>query len=235
MALGCFTPVPRENLPQQSLSQTATALSQPPAAPNPTSAAASPLPMTPSAPRATASPGGGATATATASAADMLQVLGPEDGARIQADVVVVHGFAAIDAQVKVNGQSAAIDEEGRFSREAPLSPGVNAIQVSAESPDGSRAAETLTVISLMLPPQPFFLLITQPESQTVVSRPDLPIIGRTTPGAAVSVNGVSVPVDVSGVFTTTVALEPGANVIDVVGSDDGETAHEAIAVIYRP
>ena len=165
----------------------------------------------------------------------MLQVLGPEDGARIQTDVVVVHGFAALDAQVKVNGQPAALDEEGRFSREAPLSPGVNAIHVSAESPDGSRAAETLTVISLMLPPQPFFLLVTQPENQTVVSRPDLPIIGRTTPGAAVSVNGVSVPVDVSGVFTTTVALDPGANVIDVVGSDDGETARADIAVIYRP
>ena len=61
-------------------------------------------------------------------------------------------------------------------------------------------------------------------------------LAGRTAAGGIVSVNGVSTPVDGLGIFTTTVALEPGPNIIDVVAtSPEGEVQSSVVAVIYRP
>lgn len=218
LAAACVTPLPRERLAAAPAPPpTATALPTP-----------SPNPPTPtSAPAPTATP---------LDAADLLDVRGPLDGATVETDSVVVHGFARAGAAVEVNGIETEQDEEGRFQREVSLSPGVNNIRVEASAPDGQSRNETLTVISLALPPQPFFLLVTQPEDQSVVAQPSVPVAGRTTPGAVVSVNGVSLPVDVAGVFSTTLTLEPGANIIDVVATSAADDAlHATIAVIYRP
>ena len=212
LAAACVTPLPRERL----------------ATPAPTAALPTPNPPTPtSAPLPTAT---------SPAPADLLDVRGPLDGATVETDSVVVHGFARAGVAVEVNGATTEQDEEGRFQREVSLSPGVNSIRVAASAPDGKRISETLTVISLALPPQPFFLLVTQPEDQSVVAQPSIPVAGRTTPGTIVSVNGVSLPVDVAGVFSTTLTLEPGANIIDVVAtSAEDDALHATIAVIYRP
>ena len=217
LAAACVTPLPRERLAAPTPSPTAAALPTP--SPNPPTPTSAPMP-TPTPP----------------DAADLLDVRGPLDGATVETDSVVVHGFARAGAAVEVNGAEAERDEEGRFQREVSLSPGVNSIRVAASAPDGKRLTETLTVISLALPPQPFFLLVTQPEDQSVVAQPSIPVAGRTTPGTIVSVNGVSLPVDVAGVFSTTLTLEPGANIIDVVAtSAEDDALHATIAVIYRP
>ena len=215
LAAACVTPLPRERLAAPS--PTAAALPTP--SPNPPTPTSAPIP-TPTPP----------------AAADLLDVRGPLDGATVETDSVVVHGFARLGAAVEVNGIATEQDEEGRFQREVSLSPGVNNIRVAASAPNGQRRTEALTVISLALPPQPFFLLVTQPEDQSVVAQPSIPVAGRTTPGTIVSVNGVSLPVDVAGVFSTTLTLEPGANIIDVVAtSAEDDALHATIAVIYRP
>ena len=216
-AAACVTPLPREQFSATPTPPTTVALPTP-----------SPNPPTPtSAPAPTATP---------LDAAGLLDVRGPLDGATVETDSVVVHGFARAGAAVEVNGIETEQDDEGRFQHEVSLSPGVNSISVAASAPDGQLRTEALTVISLALPPQPFFLLVTQPEDQSVVAQPSIPVAGRTTPGAVVSVNGVALPVDVAGVFTTTLALEPGANIIDVVATNaEAEALHATIAVIYRP
>lgn len=219
---GCVTPLPREPVATPTpvvVVVTAT----PDAVPAPSAPAATPA----------ASDPGGANGTADGG---LLDVRGPLNGATVQTDGVVVHGFAAADAQVEVNGQAVDVDDEGRFRQAVALSPGVNGIEVAAAAPDGQRANITLTVISLALPPQPFFLLITQPENQSVAAQPSIPLAGRTTPGTVVSVNGISLSVDAAGVFSTTVTLEAGPNIIDVAAiGAAGETLNETIAVIYRP
>ncbi len=215
LAAACVTPLPRERLAMP----TPTAAIPPTPSPNPPTPTSAPIP-TPTPP----------------DAADLLDVRGPLDGATVETDSVVVHGFARLGAAVEVNGISTEQDDEGRFQREISLSPGVNNIRVAASAPGGQRRTEALTVISLALPPQPFFLLVTQPEDQSVVAQPSIPVAGRTTPGTIVSVNGVSLPVDVAGVFSTTLTLEPGANIIDVVAtSAEDDALHATIAVIYRP
>ena len=152
----------------------------------------------------------------------MLDVRGPEDSAALRADSVVVHGYARIDTTVQINGKPAELDDTGRFSRVVDLSPGVNSITVDAQSEDGGTETTTLSVVSLLLPPQPFFLIVTE-------------LVGRTTAGTMVTVNGVAVPVDISGVFSTTITLDPGPNLIEVQGtSAEGEELNALVAVIYR-
>ena len=160
---------------------------------------------------------------------------GPDDHAAIRADSVVVHGYVRPDTAVQINSEQANVSETGRFSQVVDLSPGVNTITVNAESEGGATETATLSVVSLLLPPQPFFLIITEPEDQSFVTHPIIPLIGRTTAGTAVTIKGVAVPVDISGVFSTTVTLEPGPNLIEVQGtSAEGEELNALVAVIFR-
>ena len=160
---------------------------------------------------------------------------GPENHAAVRADSVVVHGYVRADTAVQINSEQADVDETGRFSQVVDLSPGVNTITVNAESGDGTTEITALSVVSLLLPPQPFFLIITEPEDQSFVTHPIIPLIGRTTAGTVVTIKGVAVPVDFSGVFSTTVTLEPGPNLIEVQGtSTEGEELNALVAVIYR-
>ena len=136
---------------------------------------------------------------------------------------------------VQVNEERVELDDMGRFSHLVDLSPGFNTIVVDAETPNGASESAVISVISLLLPPQPFFLIVTEPEDQSFAVHSTIPLVGRTTEGTIVTVNGVAVPVDVSGVFHTTITLEPGPNLIEVRGtSADGEELNALVAVIYR-
>ena len=191
-----------------------------------------PSPTPPPTPTSTPAP----TATPTATLQGLLDVRGPEDSAAVRADSVVVHGYAHAEAAVRINDKPVNLDQTGRFSQIIDLSPGVNAITVNATTPEGATETATLSVISLLLPPQPFFLIVTQPEDQSFVPHPTIPLVGRTTDGTVVTVNGVAVPVDISGVFSTTITLDTGPNLIEVQGtSTEGDQISALVAVTYRP
>lgn len=165
-----------------------------------------------------------------------LQVRTPENGSEVPSDAVVVHGVASLGAQVTINGEAVTVGQDGGFRGEAALSPGVNQIEVVATDALGSRRVQVLTVTSLALPTLPFMLLITEPADQSIVLSSIIRLSGRTGPEAVVSVNGVSLPLDVLGIFSTKVTLEPGPNIIDVVATNnDGQIMSAVIAVIFRP
>ena len=222
-----------------SSSACVTALPRAVTEPAPT-ATATPLPTPIPTPVPTATPAPTSTPVPTPTPAvtieGLLDLRGPEDDSAVRADSVVVHGYAHMDAKVQINDMSVPLDETGRFSQLVDLAPGFNTITVEAEIPDGETESATISVVSLLLPPQPFFLIITEPLDQTFAVHPTIPLVGRTTAGTVVTVNGVAVPVDVSGVFSTTVTLESGPNIIEVLGtSTDGEELDALVAVIYRP
>ena len=78
--------------------------------------------------------------------------------------------------------------------------------------------------------------MVTEPPDQSIVSQSPIRLSGRTSPQAVVSVNGVSIEVDDLGIFTTTVTVDAGPNIIDVVGTDPGgDSLSTVIAIIYRP
>ena len=165
-----------------------------------------------------------------------LQVRTPKNGSEVPSDAVVVHGVASLGAQVTINGEPVTVGQDGGFRGEAALSPGVNEIEVVATDAFGSRQVQVLIVTSLALPTLPFVLLITEPADQSVVLSSIIRLSGRTGPEAVVSVNGVSLPLDVLGIFSTIVTLEPGPNIIDVVATNnDGQIMSAVIAVIFRP
>lgn len=165
-----------------------------------------------------------------------LKLQGPDDGTTVRNGAVVVHGTTAPGAIVTIGGVSVLADRDGRFQVEVPLKIGANRVEVVASDGAGRSVSVARTVTFEVPAPAAFFLLVTAPEDQSVVSASRQPVSGRTAADAIVSVNGVGVEVDEAGAFSTTVTLEPGPNLIEVVGtSPDGRVLSAVLAVIYRP
>ena len=162
----------------------------------------------------------------------MLQVYAPEDGAVVPGSSVAVYGQTSPGARVFIGGEETGVDAQGGFRAEVSLVPEENDVVVVSLDDAGRRRSVSRTVTSLALP---FLLLITEPENESIVSASLLRLSGRTGPNAIVSINGRSSPVDRFGYFSSTVALDKGPNVIDVVATnDDGRTLSTVLAVIYR-
>ena len=162
----------------------------------------------------------------------MLQVYAPEDGAVVPGSGVAVYGQTSPGARVFIGGEETGVDAQGGFRAEVSLVPEENDVVVVSLDEAGRRRSVSRTVTSLALP---FLLLITEPENESIVSASLLRLSGRTGPNAIVSINGRSSPVDRFGYFSSTVALDEGPNVIDVVATnDDGRTLSTVLAVIYR-
>ena len=219
----------------------ATATVSAPRTATPTATAAPSPTRTPSrVPTATSVPTATATTVPTASATPIpplgLDVRGPADGSSVTSDAVVVHGSTSPGATVTINGAAVTVATDGEFRAEVALSPGDNTIEVVAADASGDRKSVVLTVVSLVQPPQPFILVVTEPRDQSIVSEGTIRLSGRTGTDAIVTVQGVGIEVDAVGVFSTTVTLDEGPNVIDVVATDaDGRVLSTVIAVIYRP
>ncbi len=85
--------------------------------------------------------------------------------------------------------------------------------------------------------PKPeFFLTVTQPADDSIINADKVEVMGRTTPGAVVSVNGELAEVDEEGNFTMMVVLEEGPNIIEVLASDlEGNEDSRTLVIIYVP
>lgn len=68
------------------------------------------------------------------------------------------------------------------------------------------------------------------------MSSASLQVTGATIPEATLSVNGASVGVDGQGNFSTTIQLEEGPNLVEVVASDyDGNEVSSLLEIVYIP
>ncbi len=86
-------------------------------------------------------------------------------------------------------------------------------------------------------PPTPeFFLTVTQPADDSIISTDKVEVRGRTSPDAVVSINGELVEVDEEGNFTMMVVLEEGPNIIEVIASDlEGNQESRTLVIMYVP
>lgn len=163
----------------------------------------------------------------------VLEVQGPADGTTVRSNAVVVYGVTSPGAAVTINGELAIIDEAGQFQVEIALEPGLNTLNVLAVDGEGENESHVLTVTAQPL--QTFLLLITEPEDQSIVATSPVRLAGRTGPDAILTVNGVGITVDDLGFFSTSVQLDPGPNLIDVVATNvDGKVLSTVLAIIYR-
>ena len=141
-----------------------------------------------------------------------------------------MQGITSIGASVSIRGRAVAAGEGGRFQITVPVSPGVNTFDVVAIDAAGNRRSRSLTVT--FLPPEPFFLTVTQPPGESVVFERSIQLWGRTASDAQVTVNGVAIPVDALGIFSTTITLHTGNNRISVLATNpQGDILHKTITV----
>ena len=82
--------------------------------------------------------------------------------------------------------------------------------------------------------PVPLTLELLAPRDGAGVEIGAVRVLGRTQPNAVVGVNGVPVDIAADGTFQSDVALEPGANLIEVVATDlSGQTTFSDVAVFF--
>jgi hypothetical protein len=92
----------------------------------------------------------------------------------------------------------------------------------------------TTTATRAPVTPEAFFLKVTSPQDESVVTTPTVEVAGDTTADAVVTVNGRVVEVDANGRFQLSLSMEEGPNVIEVVASDfSGSQAHDVRTVIF--
>ena len=195
-----------------------------------------PSPTTPPTNQPPSGPSPNPSPAPTEAAGLFLSVLAPQDGSTVPGSAVVAYGLTLPEASVTVNGVPATVDVNGGFRAETDLNPGINIVEIVATTGAGDNVVVRRTVDSLSLPPQPFLLVIDEPPPQSIVTQPRQRLAGHTSPQAVVSVNGVSVAVNPFGAFDTTVTLEPGPNIIEVVSTNqDGQVLSAIVPVIYRP
>jgi hypothetical protein len=77
-------------------------------------------------------------------------------------------------------------------------------------------------------------LIITSPVPNTVVTTAAVSVTGKTFPNAEVYVNDTDTVADATGLFSATVTLEDGENVLSISANDtDGNVAEQEIIVTY--
>lgn len=179
---------------------------------------------------------------------DLLEVQGPEDGSVAQDSVAVVYGNTRPGVTVMVNGEEALVDQDGRFRAGLLLSVGANRIEIVASDGATGQVARTVRTVTLRSR-QPLFLSVSEPLDQTRVFVPRVLVSGLTAPDATITIFlrqqiPLEVPVEARpvddlpieqlGVFSTSVRLNPGPNIIDVVAANStGQTLRASIAVTY--
>ena len=172
-----------------------------------------------------------------------LTVTQPADESIISADKVEVIGITTPGAVVSINGELAEVDEGGNFTMMVVLEEGPNIIEIIASDLEGNQESRILVVIYVPSPETPpqvsetgFSLTVTQPADESIINTDKVEVIGITTPGAVVSINGELADVNEEGNFTMMVVLEEGPNIIEVIASDlEGNEESHTLVIVYVP
>lgn len=109
----------------------------------------------------------------------------------------------------------------------------------SPSAPTATEVQATLIVVpTLTSSPSPTLVgfKIISPEDNAVVNTPEVVVQGEAQPETVITLNDVIVVVDQTGIFSATVLLEEGPNVIEIVTSDiNGNEADFEHIVTYDP
>ncbi len=81
----------------------------------------------------------------------------------------------------------------------------------------------------------PVALQVITPQDGAVVSSPQVQVSGTASPGAVVTVNDAIILVGADGTFSSTVTLDVGPNLVEVIASSDsGDTKTVDLTVTYQ-
>ena len=174
-----------------------------------------------------------------------LTIMSPTDGSDVNGSSVTVSGHTAQGATINVGDQVTTADSSGNFSLNVNLDDGPNALDVIATNDSGNQGEVNLMVNSIQsttptatsgsqvatstdaLP-----LTVTQPTDGATLNTNDVTIIGRTVPGATVTVNSVTDVADAAGNFSITLSLDDGPNALDVIAMDNNGNQGEVLSMV---
>ena len=109
----------------------------------------------------------------------------------------------------------------------------------NGEEPDSLTSAKDSQVQAEIKSPEekPLFLALDSPSSLAlVVKEPSLVVRGKTRMDALLTVGSDAVEPNLDGVFSHTITLEPGHNIVEILAStSSGEKNSLILAVIYSP
>ncbi len=163
-----------------------------------------------------------------------LEIISPLDNAGVEAEAVRVTGTTS-GITVGINGLPVVVAEDGSFQRDLLLQRGVNLVEVVASDAAGRSRSQQIVVFSVAPTPGLPFTLIYPPDGLEV-KEPSVTVMGVTTPDAVVGVNEIPVDINELGIFSATVPLENGANLIEIVAADiEGNVRFQTVVVFYEP
>lgn len=148
---------------------------------------------------------------------------------------VRVLGVTRPDAMVAVNGIPVDVAADGTFQHDLILEEGPNLVEVVATDLLGQAESQSVVVFLVSgvagLPLSLFY-----PPDGLEVKDATIKVVGGTRQDAVVGVNGVPAEVNALGIFSATVSLEEGANLIEVVAVDIQENVNfQTLVVFYMP
>lgn len=164
----------------------------------------------------------------------MLKILAPQHGTGVEVGAVQVMGITS-GTKITINGVPVTVAADGSFQRDLPLAEGLNMVEVVASAPPGRTASQKLAVFSISpIAGLPFSLFY--PPDGLTVSEPQVTILGATSLDAIVGVNDIPVDVNALGIFSSTVDLVEGPNLVEVVATDIvGNIRFQTVAIFYTP
>ncbi len=141
----------------------------------------------------------------------------PPDGLWINQKLLSVQGRTLPDAELLVNGDPVAVDDNGYFNVDVLLDEGENIVRLETTDQVGNETAVERQVFLKLQPPP---ISLTSLQEGTEVHEPSLLVAGQTEVGAVVRVNGAEVTVDTQGGFQSVVNMVEGLNLVRIEAID---------------
>jgi hypothetical protein len=142
-----------------------------------------------------------------------------------------VFGAAPQGAAVAVNDEPVAVEPDGSFAHPVGLAAGENLVEVTV-SKDGGVARKQIPVFSAAPASGPPLDVIFPPDGYST-SQPTVWVIGATSTGGSVAVNGVPVPVDVMGLFKVEIAINGMVDFVEVTAVGADGTVQTVVAAVF--
>ncbi|WP_251554083.1 hypothetical protein [Neobacillus muris] len=167
----------------------------------------------------------------TETAPPILRVTAPNNSTLTNKETIAVTGSTEAGSIVKINEKSVTVDENGLFTQEVTLLPGLNKIKItSTDELDNTTFAELQVTYDHTAP----VITIDSPADNFVSNMDKITIKGTSEKDAAVKINGLAAELDSNGAFSQEIALVKGENTISVTSTDPaGNTAVTEWHVTY--
>ncbi len=150
--------------------------------------------------------------------APYLAIISPMNGAIVNTkDVRLMGHTESTGVTIQMSGLTVAVDEEGYFTVDVILEPGINHLEIIAVDEVGN---ERRLPVMLTFDGDPPWIKIAEPIPGSYFNTREIVVAGYAVEGTRVFLNGIEIDV-VLGQFETTILTQEGPVDILVVGIDD--------------